>query len=621
MGRLLLPGVAVFATALTVRVVHIWQMRDTLFFSVLMGDSRGYDAWARQIAAGEWLGREVFYQAPLYPYFLGVVYTVFGHDLLAVRLIQAVLGACGCAALASAGSKLISPPAGLIAGLMLALYPPAVFFDGLVQKSVLDVLLVCLSLALVAQIARDTCQLRPWGWLGVAMGALSLTRENALVLVAVVAVWAMQARSVRSLGVFTAGLALVLVPVAARNYAVGGGFYLTTSQFGSNLYIGNNAQADGSYMSLREGRGSPEFERLDATELAERARGRALTPSEVSRYWTDQTFAYVRAQPGDWLALLARKMRLLLSGTEVIDTESQESHAEYSSPLRWLSPVWHYGLLLPLGILGAASLWRQRQRLWPVYAMTFAYAASVVLFFVVARYRLPLVPFLTLFAAAGLLSRPRAVVVAVAAAAAIVANWPLYTAASQQAITENNLGTALQESGRPAEAIDRYKRALALDPNYAPAMNNLGTALRAAGRAGEAVTVYDQALAKGSDRATIRLNRGHALLAAGRIEEAIGSLREAVALDPEMEAATTSLANALYDQGTSALEAGALAAATGALREAIRIKPDYAEAHNNLGIALASDGKINEAIVEWEAALRIKPDFADAARNLQRARP
>ena len=50
-----------------------------------MGDARGYDAWARRLAAGDWIGTDVFYQAPLYPYFLGVVYALAGHDLLAVR--------------------------------------------------------------------------------------------------------------------------------------------------------------------------------------------------------------------------------------------------------------------------------------------------------------------------------------------------------------------------------------------------------------------------------------------------------------------------------------------------------------------------------------------------------
>ena len=48
-----------------------------------MGDSRGYDEWARRIAGGDWLGHEVFYQAPLYPYLLGVIYAIAGRHLLA----------------------------------------------------------------------------------------------------------------------------------------------------------------------------------------------------------------------------------------------------------------------------------------------------------------------------------------------------------------------------------------------------------------------------------------------------------------------------------------------------------------------------------------------------------
>ncbi len=69
-----LPGrwaLAIFAVALAVRLLHLWQMAATPYFSVLMGDARGYDAWAQRLAGGDWIGTDVFYQAPLYPYFLG----------------------------------------------------------------------------------------------------------------------------------------------------------------------------------------------------------------------------------------------------------------------------------------------------------------------------------------------------------------------------------------------------------------------------------------------------------------------------------------------------------------------------------------------------------------------
>jgi len=85
-----------------VRLLHIWQIRAAPFFSALMGDSHGYDEWAQRIAAGDWLGHEVFYQAPLYPYLLGVTYAIAGRSLLVVRIVQALIGSASCVLLALA---------------------------------------------------------------------------------------------------------------------------------------------------------------------------------------------------------------------------------------------------------------------------------------------------------------------------------------------------------------------------------------------------------------------------------------------------------------------------------------------------------------------------------------
>ena len=77
---------AIFAVAIAIRLAHVALLRSSPFFDVLLGDARGYDEWARRIAGGEWIGRDVFYQAPLYPYFLGLLYSIAGRDLLVVRI-------------------------------------------------------------------------------------------------------------------------------------------------------------------------------------------------------------------------------------------------------------------------------------------------------------------------------------------------------------------------------------------------------------------------------------------------------------------------------------------------------------------------------------------------------
>ena len=691
----------IFCVALAVRLIHIWLIQPSPFFDVLLGDARGYDEWARRLAAGDWSGTEVFYQAPLYPYFMGVVYAVFGRDLLILRVIQALIGSASCALLGLAGARLFSKPVGVIAGLALALYAPAIFFDGLIQKSVLDMFFVCLGLLLVSKVISESATPATWIALGLAMGGLALTRENAAVFVAVIVAWiVVRARTgtpplgtpgtVRTLGTFVLGLAVVLLPVAARNYSVGGGFYLTTSQFGSNLFIGNNPTADGTYASIRFGRGAPEFERIDATEVAQEAVGHALTPSEVSSYWTGRAVDFVRSQPAAWLRLTGRKVLLLVNAAEMLDTESQESYAEWSWPLELGAWVGHFGVLVPLAVLGVIVTWPERRRLWVLHVLAAAYAASVVLFFVFARYRYPLVPFLLLFAAAGVLGAreywrtspvPRRAAAAVAVGLAVgVAFWPLLSPSLMQAITENNLGTALQEERRYDQAVAHHLRATLLMPGYAPAHNNLGAALRAAGRLDEAIAAYQQALAikpdfasasynlanawleKGQAGASVdqyrralqsantvetHNNLGIALAAKGDSAGAMSEFRAALALDDRSVQAHRNLGNMLldmgsraeglvhleravalapteadatYDIGTLLLQEENFRAAAERFQAALRIRPQWAEAHNNLGIALASQGRLAEALDHFERALQARPDYPEARANRDQAR-
>ena len=94
-GRLryfVMMAAVIFLVAITVRVAHIWAFRDTPLFDVLLGDAGAYDAWGQRLAGGDWVGTDVFYQAPLYPYFLGALYATVGRDLLIVRIVQALIG-------------------------------------------------------------------------------------------------------------------------------------------------------------------------------------------------------------------------------------------------------------------------------------------------------------------------------------------------------------------------------------------------------------------------------------------------------------------------------------------------------------------------------------------------
>jgi tetratricopeptide (TPR) repeat protein len=625
--RMILAYLLVWALAFLIRAIYLWQVRHSPEFSLLVGDAVTYDGWASRIANGDWLGEGVFYQAPLYPYFLGALYTLFGgRDLLAVRLVQIVLGSGSCVLLARAGRSFFNKTAtGLLAGVLLAVYPTAIFFDCSIQKSVLDLFFACALLAVLGRLLERS-QNRWWLVTGLVLGFLALTRENAIIFLPVVLAWLfvnwrgeLWRTRLQWAGLVLIGLAAVLLPVGCRNLVVGGEFHLTTAQFGPNFYIGNSKSAKGFYEPLKEGRGSAMFERDDATTLAEQAMGRKLTPSEVSNYWTVKALDEIRADILRWVRLVWRKWLLVWNISEVGDSDDQYTSGDWSPLLQVLNRLLHFGILCPLAALGICLTWNRRKRIWLLCALILVYAGSVALFYVFSRYRFPLVPMLILFAAAGLTflrdavrKAPRRALwagVAAAVVATVVCNHAMMPEAVIRADTHINFGNAFLVKGEIQDAIGQYEQALQLNPNDPNVPVNLATALLRADRFEEAIGYYERALRIDPNDAHAHYNLGIALVKVGQPGQGIEHFEQALRIDPDYAEAHVILGSLLFDQGKAA-------EAIGHWEQALRIDPDYAEAHYNLANAFLRGGRFEEAIEHYKQALRIKPAFAEAHVNL-----
>lgn len=222
------------------------------------------------------------------------------------------------------------------------------------------------------------------------------------------------------------------------------------------------------------------------------------------------------------------------------------------------------------------------------------------------------------------------------------------------AVTEGNwmahghVGTGLYLRGDERGAVDHFREALRINPEFANAHYNLGLVAGARGKSDEAIAEYREA---------IRLNPGHykALYELGDLyltrkqmpAEAVGPLAEATRLKPGWPAAEASLARALAASGRSAeatdrirqsaggsadaqirlgitlLGTRRLPEATDAFREAVRLEPDNAAAHFHLGYALGQAGQYYEAEREVAEAVRLDPRNPKAAMMLQnlRSRP
>jgi tetratricopeptide (TPR) repeat protein len=308
--------------------------------------------------------------------------------------------------------------------------------------------------------------------------------------------------------------------------------------------------------------------------------------------------------------------------------------------------LWYLGTLFPvIGLIQGG--------LWPEMADRWAYVPLVGLFIIIAwgvpellgRWRYRKVG-LAVFGGAVLL-------IMIATSRVQVGYWTnsitlcehALGVTSNNSVAHYNLGVALAEQGRTAEAMYHYREVLRISPNYVDAYNNLGNALKKEGLLTEAIRIYNEALRIDPDYEKAHNNLGNALAKLNKTADAIYHYSEALRINPEYVDAHNNLGNALAREGRTSeainqysealqidpdsyetqinlgnalVSAGRLDEGIKHYTEVVRLNPGYAEGHNYLGVALVRKGMIEEAVSHFREALRIRPDYQGARDNLEK---
>jgi tetratricopeptide (TPR) repeat protein len=559
----------VAAAAAGVRLLFWAETRGDPLFSILAIDGRSYVELATRWASGDWLwGTEPLWFGTLYPLCVGILFRIFGPDPDVVRIVQHALGV-GTALLGMKVGARFSRAAGLVAGLLLALSPVLLFYEHQLYDPCVAVFLTALFLHLLLARRRPALP-------GIALGLLGLARSNALVFVPFGGWWIGRGQGKRAAILFAAASLAPLVPVLLRNGIVSGAWTPLTVNGGMIFATGFGDDALGGRALLRRpedfGPGGA-FHRE-----AERIAGRPLDLAEASELWRDRTVAWIAEHPGATARLTVRKLALLAHVRETDDNLGFPLVRERAATLAWWPGPWAW--LLVAGAIGAARLAGRPGRMGEdarvLILFLLVVSASLLLFFVNARYRLPLVPPLAVLAGAAAGEawssirdrtgrRGWLVPLAAGAACALLALRDPGVRADP-ALELVAIGGALQDEGRPVEALAFAERALAIDPGVAGAHHNRALALRALGRRDEALAAAQDAVRLDPELPPAWMTLGALLAERGRVADALPAFRRAAELAPDDPGALTNLARALARTGDlpGAVEAGRRAQRLGA---------------------------------------------------------
>jgi Tfp pilus assembly protein PilF len=167
---------------------------------------------------------------------------------------------------------------------------------------------------------------------------------------------------------------------------------------------------------------------------------------------------------------------------------------------------------------------------------------------------------------------------------------------------------------RDSESL--FRHTVEHTPDNWVARLKLGSALVDKGRYRDAEPHLREAVRRQPGSFHTHYNLGRALAALGSHTEAASAFERTIVLKP-------AYADAHYSLGAMLLQTGHPQTAEPALRQAISLGVDsryLSEAHNLLGASIAQQGRIAEALAEFETAARTDPANENARRNLDTAR-
>jgi tetratricopeptide (TPR) repeat protein len=642
-----LAGVGlVFGIALVIRLVYVWQIRSMVFFESPIIDAEMYDLSAMNLLKAV-VEQKPFYQAPLYSYFLALIYRIFGHDYLIPRLIQSVIGAVNCVMVALIGKRLFGGRQGLLAGCIAALYGPLIHFEG---ELVRPVLIIFLGLSMILCILSWSEDRLIWAAIaGLLMGLSAITRENILIVLPVIVIylWMSSPKSRWQAPVLFIGLTIIpIIPVTVNNYKKSGDLVPVSTQGGMNFYIGNSAHSE-RLTGLQPG---IEWEKMAFSPREEL--GTDPKPSEFQSWFIKKALKDIYQSPIEWIGKLVKKLYLVFYGEELTPNNNLDLYRESSSLLRILLSKWGplfipFGLLFPFFVLGIGVGGTNRDK-WLLIGFIIAYSFSLMLFHVRARYRVPIVPLMIPFAAAGILylikqikmqdMKKVAHCLFVLVFAAVLVNAPLVDVSFAKKFPTNYfVGLALYNKGHDELALEEFQKGLEKDPYFPELRRVYGHTLIRRGRLEEGLEQITLARNLAPDYAPIRKDLGKlyqekaeklnarintptysksAIIDEAELLEEIRQLQK-VAIkeyeaaekdDPYDESIKYTLA-LLYDQ------VGYHDKFKKKLKEyaeqQMKGNPDYA-----LGLVFDKLGRLDEAAIHYTAALRRSSDRADIHNKL-----
>ena len=380
----------VVAVGVAVRMAAVLSLR-----AQPLSDHACYNELALKLYHGQQLGPTAYFP-PGMVFWLLLIYSIFGESLLAVQLVNALVGGLFVWLTYDVGRRVVGDRAARLAALISAVFPSLVLYTTTLGYGPLlgCVLLSAISLFL----RRGPPSGHPWWYvavIGVILGLACLVKPIGLVLPLVIGLcyWRRQTpvlRAARNTAILVVSLSVVISPWAIRNYLVFGKYVPVTTSGGVAIWITNHPNA--SVLSVEP----PQFP-PGTTEVE---RNRALRRAAQAYILSDPTHIF-RQLPAKAAYMWGTSTSIMA----FISADRMSPHVEAAAKL-CINTAWTFVCAFFIIAILRDGLCRSVVAFWPLVCLL-AYLWGIHLFYEAqSKYHLPLLPVLFIGAASAIIRRP-----------------------------------------------------------------------------------------------------------------------------------------------------------------------------------------------------------------------
>ncbi|HJN02399.1 MAG: tetratricopeptide repeat protein [Nitrospinota bacterium] len=572
-----------FFSAFSIRIIYLSEFhhKNPLFDIIPSAfDHSNFDKGAINFSKGDLLARSSNNSyAPLYKYFLGIIYLLFGRSFDVIYLIQFSMGSLSAILIYLIAKEHFGFRAGVIAFTGFAFYSPQIIYEGIILRAAFISFFGVLSFYLLSRLKFSLSTAN----LIISALALSLFiqgRPNVILCLPFVFVFLHKnirflkpEERIRYWLTFTVTLLLSFIPLLVQCYLVHDKFVFFDAS-GPHTFISGNII---SYSGVG-------FDQA----IVENYRRKNIL-GYLSNI--DFLFHHILNDFSGFIKLYLRKLYYFFNDFEAPTNISIYLYRKLSAILPLL--LGHFSLYSSLGLMGLLLAIKNKKQTFLLYSYIFSLSVSVIIFLNESRYRIPVVPYFIIFSSYTI---------------HLTISWISQKKFKNTIIAVSIAITLFTVFLEPkANVVDRIR---------AEDYNNMATAWKEKGNLEKAVSYLDKAIATDPFFSFSYFNKGQYFLKKQDWENAIFYFEKAFFFNKGHIESKNKLMIALFGLGDQYLKKEKYKNAIGIYSKIQMLDSQNIDALLNMGVCYAYMGEESEAKKLFESILKIDPDHSAAKTNL-----